>query len=488
MSDKLQAAVVQRLSGARRGFAVERDDKNYDAILRHKNYHITAFSMCGLITMFLVQIASWQVTSEGDDMKDAYIDDPNVSASMLNILYTAQAIITTSTVVTVVLITQKYRLLLMRKRADWSGEPMYALESARGDAIVHTESRARLSGSYSFWRSHMKWGYLLEVATQLPHPVLWMATAASTTYPKNVSYKFLQLYMFVRLSVLYELLHLNSKAYFARTDIIANDPDLASVGYKISRALTLKIRFYDNTAAFVVTGIAATIIIFGFAMFTMERVEGPIDRSVRDQQFSSIGNSIYFSYVTATTIGYGEYSPVGFLGRIVAGSCAIVGVSVFTLFTGVLVSRVSLSREQKQGLEYCDSCDANGVYLQAAARLRRMFVEDIVLVKWREQDAAANDVVIEKVRVKASHKGNQMHSAIKALRNARANVQKGFMQADDPVVNKKMSAINELMRAVHDEAEEHGRDFREFEENVQGRFRQILQNVTKYSRLGHAPV
>lgn len=50
---------------------------------------------------------------------------------------------------------------------------------------------------------------------------------------------------------------------------------------------------------------------------------------------------LYFSFITQSTVGYGDYSPVG-LGKLVAVVQTITGLILFALGTGVIVARILL--------------------------------------------------------------------------------------------------------------------------------------------------
>ena len=48
----------------------------------------------------------------------------------------------------------------------------------------------------------------------------------------------------------------------------------------------------------------------------------------------SLGESIYFGFITATTVGYGDYRPTTRLGRTLAVMLAFLGL----IFTGIMVA------------------------------------------------------------------------------------------------------------------------------------------------------
>ena len=48
----------------------------------------------------------------------------------------------------------------------------------------------------------------------------------------------------------------------------------------------------------------------------------------------SIGNSMYFSFITAFTIGYGDITPITIIGKVLAIIIGLIGI----IFTGLVVA------------------------------------------------------------------------------------------------------------------------------------------------------
>ena len=71
------------------------------------------------------------------------------------------------------------------------------------------------------------------------------------------------------------------------------------------------------------------IIIAGLAIFDAEHEVGNI---------KSFGDAVWWSFVTMTTVGYGEYYPVTIPGRIVAVGLMIGGITLIGVITATLAS------------------------------------------------------------------------------------------------------------------------------------------------------
>lgn len=74
------------------------------------------------------------------------------------------------------------------------------------------------------------------------------------------------------------------------------------------------------------------------------------DLSSKDSHFSSIIEAFWWSIVTMSTVGYGDYVPVSTLGKIVGVFCALMGILVIALPFPIIVSRFNYYYElEKSG-------------------------------------------------------------------------------------------------------------------------------------------
>lgn len=58
--------------------------------------------------------------------------------------------------------------------------------------------------------------------------------------------------------------------------------------------------------------------------------------SLAESNIKTMGESYWWAFVTVTTVGYGDYSPISLTGRIAATLLMIVGVGVFSVFSSYL--------------------------------------------------------------------------------------------------------------------------------------------------------
>ena len=81
----------------------------------------------------------------------------------------------------------------------------------------------------------------------------------------------------------------------------------------------------------VVSVVGALLVLASSLMYFIEHVAQP-------DKFSSIPETMWWSVITVTTVGYGDVAPITPLGRILAGLIALLGVGIFALPAGILGS------------------------------------------------------------------------------------------------------------------------------------------------------
>ena len=81
------------------------------------------------------------------------------------------------------------------------------------------------------------------------------------------------------------------------------------------------------------------------------------EHTVQPEAFSSIPAAMWWTIVTLTTVGYGDVFPITSVGRILAGSIAILGIGFFALPAGILGSGFMEEVQRRQeGPRVCPHC------------------------------------------------------------------------------------------------------------------------------------
>lgn len=96
-----------------------------------------------------------------------------------------------------------------------------------------------------------------------------------------------------------------------------------------ARGWLLFIRFFSLILSFFILSFGALYWKFELIEFSKENASRP-----------DFWDSIYFSAVTLTTLGFGDIHPASLVGRIVVGLEAIIGYALAIIFVSILVSRI----------------------------------------------------------------------------------------------------------------------------------------------------
>ncbi len=72
-----------------------------------------------------------------------------------------------------------------------------------------------------------------------------------------------------------------------------------------------------------------------------------------DNGFTTIPQSIYWSIVTITTVGYGDIAPATVLGKVIASLSMIIGYAIIAIPTGIVTSEF----QKAKALKNCKKCD-----------------------------------------------------------------------------------------------------------------------------------
>ena len=79
-----------------------------------------------------------------------------------------------------------------------------------------------------------------------------------------------------------------------------------------------------------------------FGAFVIYQVENE-----DNEQFSNFGDSLWWSLVTFTTIGYGDKVPNSGIGKIIASIFSVLGISLFALPAGILGTGFALKVQEQ---------------------------------------------------------------------------------------------------------------------------------------------
>lgn len=101
----------------------------------------------------------------------------------------------------------------------------------------------------------------------------------------------------------------------------------------------------------------ATVMILSIIMGSVVYVvESPYN-----DKFNSIPQSVYWSIVTITTVGYGDISPITPLGKFVASLIMLLGYAIIAVPTGIVTVELTKSAlREKHTNQACPNCSKEG--------------------------------------------------------------------------------------------------------------------------------
>ena len=95
------------------------------------------------------------------------------------------------------------------------------------------------------------------------------------------------------------------------------------------------------------------IIVLGTIMYIFEGLVGG------NTGFQDIPNSIYWSIVTLTTVGYGNVIPVTVIGKIIAAAIMLLGYGIIAVPTGIVTAGI-LKTKKNISTQACINCSKEG--------------------------------------------------------------------------------------------------------------------------------
>ena len=97
--------------------------------------------------------------------------------------------------------------------------------------------------------------------------------------------------------------------------------------------------------------VIVSAVIFGALMYV---IEGP------ENGFTSIPESIYWSIVTITTVGYGDISPHTPFGKMLASLMMVLGYSIIAVPTGIFTAELANELKMDRSKKTCKNCGRSG--------------------------------------------------------------------------------------------------------------------------------
>eukprot|EP01061_Rhynchopus_euleeides_P016421 TRINITY_DN2769_c0_g1_i2.p1 TRINITY_DN2769_c0_g1~~TRINITY_DN2769_c0_g1_i2.p1 ORF type:complete len:742 (+),score=88.65 TRINITY_DN2769_c0_g1_i2:243-2468(+) len=399
-----------------------------------------ALSVAAMLSLFLMVLENSLVWYMGSTLVIF-----NTSAGILRVptddyhlwvfytVYVIKGTIAALAIFAVVLLAQYYALLLKDKRTEWSRNLLRKHNTIQD--IVHCQSLTKAKRqSYSMLYSSLSLKFGAEVAVHMLYPYPWLSTTSLTFY------HFLQIGMFLRLYLLFRLLHTSSAAFKKRFQIRRFYEEFRRMNWQVKWQLSLKILFYEHSIRMVLICVGVTLFIGSFAVFLLERKSPNPDGGY---DFAQLQDCVWFTFVTFTTIGYGDMFPRTTMGRMATVVIAVFGQIILAVFGGVVTNKLAPSKQQQLIQSYLKTDTGERGYTEAAALLiqsvwragrdsRRRHRERSGFLSW--VDSVSDSRV--------QHKQNKIYAAVKQFKWKRSTLVQAQLQAGDPVVDQKLDKLS----------------------------------------------
>jgi voltage-gated potassium channel Kch len=136
-----------------------------------------------------------------------------------------------------------------------------------------------------------------------------------------------------------------------------------AAGRQGSRAL-LRSAAADVAGSSLLVALLATVIVIQYGSMAILRAEDGVDGA----NIKSASDALWWSYVSITTVGYGDRYPVTNLGRWIGAAVLTVGVGLFGILTGFLANFFLTPRRSRRE----SKTNPNAELLNQIAELRRL--------------------------------------------------------------------------------------------------------------------
>ena len=95
---------------------------------------------------------------------------------------------------------------------------------------------------------------------------------------------------------------------------------------------------------------AATLYLLAIALFLSSSMMYLAESDVQPDHFKSIPQTMWWSLITLTTVGYGDVYPVTPIGKFVGALTALMGVCTVALLTGIVASAFSSQMARREAI------------------------------------------------------------------------------------------------------------------------------------------
>ena len=82
-----------------------------------------------------------------------------------------------------------------------------------------------------------------------------------------------------------------------------------------------------------------------------------VERNSQVSNIDSFQDSLWYSIVTLTTVGYGDIAPLTPIGQAISALIMLIGYSIIAVPTGIITTELTFSKVDSENKAVCAVCD-----------------------------------------------------------------------------------------------------------------------------------
>ena len=195
------------------------------------------------------------------------------------------------------------------------------------------------------------------------------------------------------------------------------------------------------------------LLIYCFGLgYSLKIIEGPLlENKLKDNKnigdYSKFPNCIWNILVTMTTIGYGDYYPKSFLGRVIMFFVAISGPLLVAIIVNEFQNATELSAHEKKALDFLLRLrEKDDIREKAASYFKANFTYVIYKRKLYREEIPINDETKKKMLYLAKEKFQKRKAFKKAVHVYGVKYKMG---EDYDMINKKIEKLDDNMKTLN---------------------------------------
>ena len=393
-----------------------------------KDRYLCIASLICLIIMVVQNILIWQLANNDDPSRHGIVVDEEKHPTLYKIVIAMNVTTAALTILALILLTQYYYEVYKVKYNRW-------LQTIRKD--TDGKITGKISQRNLPFARPLFFKYLLEITIQLIYPYPFLSR-------ETFAYQALQLGMFLRLYLVLRIIHTTSRAFRKRGQIRSQYQDFRRMNLRVNWKLTLKMAFYKHMWTMIATIAVCINFVLAFGLYVVER------DTIDGDKFDDLGNCLWFSFVTFSTIGYGDMVPTTASGKVTTVLLGVFGHIVMACFGGIVTNKLAPTKTQQLITEYLENDEADGHYRVAAATLIQSIWRAYTSRKTQKKKSektrpGAAHALVQKMRQPALQNAmrtrEMVATAVKRFRHRRYQLAKSNLQAIDPVIDEKLDSL-----------------------------------------------